>query len=79
LRWLCIGDDAMTFLREAPGETVLVHAARANHPAVRIPETVIGSTLQGLAGSADLKADADGFVTLPADGPTFGMWVLTDL
>ena len=74
LRWLCIGDDALTFLREAPGEAVLVHAARADHRPIRIPAAVVGSELAGLAETADLRADADGMITLPADGPAFGMW-----
>jgi alpha-glucosidase len=74
LRWLCIGDDALAFLREAPGETVLVHAARADHTPIRIPTAVVGAEFVGLAGTADLRADADGSITLPADGPTFGMW-----
>ena len=76
LRWLHVGDDALTFLREAPGERVLVHAARADHAPVRLPATVTGTELARLAGSADLCADADGLVTLPADGPAFGMWRL---
>jgi alpha-glucosidase len=76
LRWLNVADDALTFLREAPGETVLVHAARADHAPVRIPAAVIGAELAGLAGSADLRAGADGWVTLPAGGPAFGMWRL---
>jgi alpha-glucosidase len=78
LRWLAIGDDALSFLREAPGETVLVHAARADHAPVRIPATVLGRELTGLAGSADLHADAEGLVTLPSHGPAFGMWRLAD-
>jgi alpha-glucosidase len=76
LRWLHIGDDSIVFLREAPGETVLVHAARAPHAAVRIPVAVVGSELAGLAGSADLQAGADGMINLPAGGPAFGMWRL---
>lgn len=76
LRWLHIGDDALTFLCEAPGETVLVHAARAAHAPVRMPVAVVGSDLAGMAGTTDLRADADGRVTLPADGPAFGMWRL---
>lgn len=74
LRWLSITDDALTFLREAPGETVLVHAARAQHSPVRIPAAVLGSQLIGLAGSSDIQADADGHVSLPAQGPACGMW-----
>jgi alpha-glucosidase len=74
LRWVGIGDDALTFLREAPGETVLVHAARAPHHPVRVPSAVVGGALTGLAGTPDLQPDADGWVSLPADGPAFGMW-----
>jgi alpha-glucosidase len=74
LRWLCIGDDALTFLREASAESMLVHAARADHTPIRIPAAVVGSELAGLAGTASLRADADGMITLPADAPAFGMW-----
>lgn len=74
LRWLAVGDDAVTFLREAPGESVLVHAARADHAPVRLPGAVVGPELTGLAGTPDLRAGADGVVTLPADGPAFSMW-----
>ncbi|HWS57976.1 MAG TPA: glycoside hydrolase family 13 protein [Actinotalea sp.] len=73
LRWLAVGDDSVTFLREAPGESVLVHAARADHPPVRLPSAVVGGELTGLAGTPDLQADG-GAVTLPADGPAFSMW-----
>ena len=78
LRWLWIGDDALTFLREAPSETVLVHAARTEHTSIRIPTAVVGTELEGLSGTADLQANGDG-ITLPAAGPTFGMWRLSDL
>jgi alpha-glucosidase len=78
LRWLVIGDDALTFLREAPGETVLVHAARAAHEPVKIPATIVGAELRGLARTADVWADADGLLTLPASGPAFNMWRLSD-
>lgn len=74
LRWLSIGEQALTFLREAPGESVLVHAARADHPPVRLPAAVVGRHLTGLAGTPDLTADTGGAITLPADGPTFSMW-----
>lgn len=74
LRWLWVGDDVLVFLREAPGETVLVQAARASHAPVRLPPAVVGTALEGLAGSEDLRVGADGMVTLPAGGPAFGMW-----
>lgn len=79
LRWLSIGDDTLTFLREAPNETVLVHATRANHTPIQIPTAVVGSELVGLAGTTDMQADNDGMVTLPAAGPAFNMWRLTDV
>lgn len=74
LRWLSVGADAITFLREAPGETVLVHAARADHPQVRLPASVVGRQLAGLAGTPDLTSDSDATVKLPAAGPAFGVW-----
>ena len=74
LRWLAVSSDAITFLREAPGETVLVHAARSDHTAVRLPSSVVGRHLAGLAGTLDLTSDSDGVVTLPAAGPAFGAW-----
>jgi alpha-glucosidase len=78
LRWLVIDDEALVFLREAPGETVLIHAARAHHTPIRIPADVVGSELEGLAGTADLRVAGDGMLTFPADGPAFGMWRLSD-
>lgn len=77
LRWLAVSDDAITFLRETPGERVLVHAARAAHAPVRLPVAVVGRALTGLAGTADVQAGADGEVTLPALGPAFGLWRLS--
>lgn len=74
LRWLVVQDDALTFLREAPDETVLVHAARADHSPVRLPRHVTGRHLVGLAGTPDLRADDEGYVTLPPGGPAVGIW-----
>ena len=76
LRWVSIGDEALTFLREAPGETILVHAARADHEPVRLPHQVVGAALAGLAGTPDLMLERDGRVTLPAQGPAIGLWRL---
>jgi alpha-glucosidase len=73
LRWLSVGADHITFLREAPDETVLVHAARAAHPPVVLPASVVGRHLTGLAGTSDLAADGD-VVTLAASRPAFGVW-----
>lgn len=79
LRWLAVDDDVLVFAREAPGETVIVQAARADHVPVTLPTAVIGSGLVGLAGAPGLPAGADGGVALPADGPSFGMWRVVDL
>jgi len=76
LRWLSVEDDALTFVRESPDQAILVHAARAGHVPVRLPAAVVGSGLPALVGAEDLHADADGVVTLPADGPAFGMWLI---
>ncbi len=74
LRWLAVSEDAVTFLREAPQESVLVHAARAAHAPVHLSRSVVGTELTGLAGAANLRADRSGAITLPAHGPAFGMW-----
>ena len=74
LRWLSVGADHLTYLRETPDEVVLVHAARADHPQVRLPASVVGRSLTGLAGTPDLGAGSDGSVALPPDGPAFGVW-----
>ena len=74
LRWIGVSDDALTFLREAPEERVLVHAARGSHAPVRLPVSVVGRELAGISGTADIRADGDDTLTLPADGPAFSMW-----
>ena len=52
LRWVHAGRDAIVFLREAPGETALVHVARAAHDPVildswRLPGVAAGRTVIG--------------------------------
>ena len=74
LRWISVSDDAITFLREAPEERVLVHAARSGHAPVRLPVAVVGPELAGIGATSDLHADGDDMVTLPADGPAFSLW-----
>ncbi len=74
LRWLAVQDDAITFLRESPEQTVLVHAARAPHDPVTIPAWVLGERLVGLAGTADRRPESSGEYVLPADGPAISLW-----
>jgi alpha-glucosidase len=80
LRWAHVGDDVLTWLREAPTERVLVHAARASHPSVRLPASALalseGREAEPLTGgSPALRADG-AHVSLPADGPAFHAWRL---
>ena len=74
LRWLAVQDDAITFLRESPEQTVLVHAARASHDPVTIPAWVLGEGLTGLAGTSDRQPESSGEYVLPADGPAISLW-----
>ena len=47
LRWLAVQDDSITFLRESPEQTILIHAARAQHHTVKIPSWTWGISWQG--------------------------------
>ena len=74
LRWLAVTEDSVTFVREAPEESVLVHAARAAHPTVRLTGVPANSEWVGLAGTEPLRSASDGAVILPSGGPAFSMW-----
>jgi alpha-glucosidase len=79
LRWAHVEGDALVFLRESERQRLLVLAARAGHPPIRLPAAPLG-----LAGEAPnrygaappLEPAPDGSVTLPGDGPTFQVWQL---
>ncbi len=74
MRWLAVGDDALTFEREAPdgGERVLVHVARAAHESVTLPAWWFEEA-DVLWGEAPVRAD-DGAWRLPASGPAAHVW-----
>ena len=74
LRWLAVQDDSITFLRESPQQTVLVHAARGPHRPVQVPAAILGSHLTGLAETGDLHPDASKNYTLPSPGPMIHIW-----
>jgi alpha-glucosidase len=74
LRWLAVQDDSITFLRESPQQTVLVHAARGPHRPVQVPTAILGSHLTGLAETGDLHPDASNNYTLPSWGPMIHVW-----
>lgn len=68
LRWVDVGDDSMTYLREHPDERLLVHVARGRHTAVRLPLVALGArgveTLEG-----EPAVTEGGVLELPAGGP----------
>jgi alpha-glucosidase len=73
IRYAHVSADAIAYLREAPGETVLCLATRAGHEPVRLPLAAIGGVeLETLSGE-DVEVDGDDAV-LPADGPAFHAW-----
>jgi alpha-glucosidase len=64
IRYVHVSADAIAYLRETPGETLLCLASRAPHEPVRVPFTSL-ETLYG-------EDARDG--VLPADGPAFHIW-----
>ncbi|MDX6409577.1 MAG: alpha-glucosidase [Gaiellaceae bacterium] len=77
LRFASVDDDAIAYLRETAEERVLCLASRADHDAIRIPLAALeASGLETLYGS-DAEIDA-GDAVLPAGGPLFHVWRLTN-
>jgi alpha-glucosidase len=74
LRWLHVDADTLVFAREAVDGTALVLARRAAAAPVRLTGLPAGENVYG--GAPALRPDADGALTLPADGPTFQVWHL---
>jgi alpha-glucosidase len=73
IRYAHVSDDAIAYLREAPGETVLCLAARAPHEQVRLPLASLGGReLETLAGEDAALAGRE--AALPAGGPAFHAW-----
>ncbi|MBS2940034.1 glycoside hydrolase family 13 protein [Nocardioides sp. J2M5] len=65
LRWLHAGEDSITYLREHPDETLLVHAVRRPTGAVTLPAGALGPDAS-LATVVGVDAEmAGGTVTLP--------------
>jgi alpha-glucosidase len=68
IRYAHVSEDAIAFLRESAGERLLVLAARAPHTPVSTPFDAL-ETLYG-------EDARDG--VLPADGPSFHVWRISD-
>jgi alpha-glucosidase len=77
IRFAFVDDDVIAYLREAPEERVLCLASRAQHDRVRLPLAGLeASELEPLyGGEAELEG---GEALLPADGPSFHVWRLTN-
>ncbi len=74
LRWLHAGEDALTFLREHPDETLLVHATRGPAEAVRLPTSVVGRELSVLHGEAPRQEDVA--LEMPTGPTTVSVYAL---
>jgi len=79
LRWMHVGKETMTFLREHHEQRILVHLARSGHSAVRLPRTALGiptaAQLVPVIGEPAVDA-GHGQVTLPSEGPAAHVYVL---
>jgi alpha-glucosidase len=79
MRWLYAGRDALVYLREAPGETALVHIARDAHPPITLDARLLPGSTAALArfgGGAHRVGDG---LRLEASAPSVGIhtWVPT--
>jgi len=77
IRYAAVAPDAIAYLRETRGDRVLCLASRAPHEPVRLPLASLGcAELETLYGADAVLAD--GTALLPADGPAFHAWRLSD-
>ncbi|WP_240930556.1 glycoside hydrolase family 13 protein [Isoptericola sp. BMS4] len=77
LRWAVVEDDAVAYLRETPGERVLVVLARAPWAGSTLPRHLLspGAAPERLYGDVALDVAADG-LRVAGDGPAVGVWRL---
>ena len=77
LRFAFVDDDVIAYIRESSGERLLCLASRDEHAAVRLPLSALGTReLECLYGS-DAELEGENAV-LPAAGPAFHVWRLTN-
>ena len=73
IRYAHVSADAIAYVREANGDTVLCLATRGAHDPVRLsPDRLGGTELETLVGE-DVSIDGD-HVALPTGGPAFHAW-----
>ncbi|GAA1738567.1 maltodextrin glucosidase [Isoptericola hypogeus] len=77
LRWALVHDDAVAYLRETPGERVLVVLARAPWPGTRLPRHLLapGAHPEVLYGDVALTVTGSG-LEVAGDGPGVGVFRL---
>jgi alpha-glucosidase len=77
IRFAFVDDDVIVYLRETGGERLLCLASRDEHAPVRLPLSGLGAReLECLYGS-DAEHESEEAV-LPAAGPSFHVWRLTN-
>jgi len=77
IRFAFVDEDVIAYLRESPGERLLCLASRDEHEPVRLPLGALESRgLESLYGAEAETAAGD--VLLPATGPSFHVWRLTN-
>ena len=77
IRFAFVDDDVIAYIRETSSERVLCLASRDEHAPVRLPLSGLEAReLERLYG-ADAELDGDDAV-LPATGPSFHVWRLTN-
>jgi alpha-glucosidase len=77
LRYAFVDEDVIAYLRETPGERLLCLASRDEHAPVRLPLAALRAReLETLYGD-DAELDC-GDAVLPAAGPAFHVWRLTN-
>ncbi|MEO7398024.1 MAG: alpha-amylase family glycosyl hydrolase, partial [Ilumatobacteraceae bacterium] len=77
LRWVHAGDDSLTLIRESPHERMLVHLARAAHPAVQVSAAAlrVHDPVEPLFGT-ELLVPKGADLVLPSNGPAAHIWRL---
>ncbi|MEP7332713.1 MAG: glycoside hydrolase family 13 protein [Terracoccus sp.] len=74
LRWVHADGDAIVFLREADGETALVHVSRAAHEALSFEVRHLAGVESGRPTYGPPLEVAGGVVTMAATGPGVRVW-----
>jgi alpha-glucosidase len=77
IRFAFVDDDVIAYIRESSDERLLCLASRDEHAPVRLPLSALGAReLECLYGSDAELESAE--AVLPAAGPSFHVWRLTN-